>query len=146
MATKKNKIKKDRTPQSAASPPGSQTLAGRAGPGRFAFDPRQGASLSSLSPVSRPYPCLCRSLSLRFSHLWIKSANPRCDNVGMTPSFQCAIHALRRHRLLLQRLDTHAAVVQTRGRAVCCRTLRTSRSVGQLLRQIKQIFVPWIWV
>lgn len=68
------------------------------------------------TPISRPLLCLCHSLSRRFSHLWIKSANPHCDNFGITPSFHCAIHALRHHRLLLQSLDTHAAVVKTRGR------------------------------
>lgn len=68
-----------------------------------------------LPPFSRPFLCLCHSLSWRFTHLWIKSANPHCDNSGISQPFHCAIRTLRRHRLLLQSLDTHAVVVKTRG-------------------------------
>lgn len=68
-------------------------------------------------PFSRHFLCLCHSLSRRFSPLRIKSANPHCNNSGITPPFHCAILALHRHRLLLQSLDTHAAVVKTRGRS-----------------------------
>lgn len=67
------------------------------------------------APLSRPFLCLCHSLSWRFTHLWIQSANPHCDNSGISQPFHCAIRTLRRHRLLLQSLDTHAVVVKTRG-------------------------------
>lgn len=87
------------------------------GPGRFVSDLGESASLlPSLPPFPALCFVLCHSLSRRFSHLWIKSANPRCDNFGVSPPFHRAIHALRRHRLLLQSLDAHAAVVETRGR------------------------------
>lgn len=109
MATKR---KEPRTLAQSATKSSQQPDAGRLA--LFLFGLHEGASSP---PFSRPFLCLCHSLSCWFSHLWIESANPRCDNSGITPPFQCAILALRRHRLLLQSLDTHAAVVKTRGRS-----------------------------
>lgn len=36
----------------------------------------------------------CHASSCRFSHFWILSSNPNCDNYGMSLSFLWAIHSL----------------------------------------------------
>lgn len=111
MATKR---KEPCTLAQSATKSSQQPDAGRLA--RFLFGLHKSVSLLLYPAFSRPFLCLCHSLSCRFSHLWIKSANPHCDNSGISPPFHCAILALRRHRLLSQRLDTHAAVVKTRRR------------------------------
>lgn len=104
----------EKNPVQSATKSSQQPDTGRLA--RFLFDFHESASCSS-TPIFPALFVVCTTLypadSLIF---WIKSANPHCHNSGITPPFHCAIHAPRRHRLLLQSLDTHAAVVQTRGR------------------------------